>query len=311
MDAFGRTLTDLRVSLTDRCNFRCVYCHNEGLGEVRGPRAASNDEMSADEVVRIVRVAHTLGVERVKFTGGEPLLRSDLETILRGLPSAVEASLTTNGSLLAGRAAGLKAAGLSRVNVSVDSLDAAHFRAVRRGDLRAVLAGVEAALAEGLAPVKVNMVVLDDTVDELPDLLAWVASREGLELQLIEVMPEIRTDMLPRRADVEAVRAALVARADRVEVREMHHRRVYHVGRARVELVDPVGNAEFCANCHRVRVTHRGELKGCLNVLSGYVPTRGLDDEGVRAAFQRVVAERRPFYMAAPDAKPPREKVTA
>lgn len=296
VDAFGRPLTDLRISLTDRCNFSCVYCHNEGLGDVRPPRAAAADEMTVDEVVRIVRIAREHGVRAVKFTGGEPLLRADLEDILARLPREVETSLTTNGSLLAARARGLKAAGLARVNVSVDSLDAHHFRAVRGGDLAPVLRGVDAAVEAGLTPVKINMVVLDRTLDDLPRLLAWVAEHEGLVLQLIEVMPEIRTDMRPRRVDVERLRADLERRADRVEVRSIHARRVYHVGKARVELVDPVENPAFCAACTRLRVTHRGELKGCLNVLDGLVPTRGLDDDGVRGAFRAAVAARRPFY---------------
>lgn len=296
VDAFGRPLTDLRISLTDRCNFACLYCHNEGLGDVRPPRAPATDEMTADEVVRIVRIAREFDVRAVKFTGGEPLLRNDVEDILARLPPDVETSLTTNGSLLAGRARALKDAGLARVNVSVDSLDPQHFRDVRRGELEPVLRGVDAALAAGLTPVKVNMVVLDRTLDELPDLLDWAGRQDGLVLQLIEVMPEIRTDMAPRRVDVGRLRADLERRAERIDVRPIHARRVYHIGRARVELVDPVGNPDFCAACTRVRVTHRGELKGCLNVLTGYVTTRGLDDDGVRAAFRHVVATRRPFY---------------
>lgn len=297
VDAFGRHVSDLRVSLTDRCNFHCVYCHNEGLGDTRGPSDPAGGEMTADEVVRLLRVAREFDVTRVKLTGGEPLLRRDLEDIVRRVAPFMEVSLTTNGSLLAGRAQALRDAGLSRVNVSVDTLDARHFRAVRRGSLEPVLSGLEAAIAAGLAPVKVNTVLLDATLGELPELVDFVAQRRGLHLQLIEVMPEIRTDMMERRVDLGKVRAWLRGRAARVEQRSMHHRAVYHLENgATVELVDPVGNAEFCANCHRVRVTHDGQLKGCLNRLDDYVPTRGLDDEGLRAAFRKVVAERVPYY---------------
>ncbi|HEX2021505.1 MAG TPA: radical SAM protein, partial [Candidatus Thermoplasmatota archaeon] len=225
------------------------------------------------------------------------LLRRDLERIVAAVSPFMETSLTTNGSLLAGLAQGLRDAGLARVNVSIDSLDARHFRRVRHGSLEPVLAGLEAALAAGLAPVKINAVVLDETLGELPELVDFVAQRPGLHLQLIEVMPEIRTDMAARRVDLDKVRAWLAERTATVERRSMHHRNVYRLENgATVELVDPVGNAEFCANCHRVRVTHDGQLKGCLNRLDDTIPTMGLDDEGIRAALRRVVAERMPYY---------------
>jgi cyclic pyranopterin phosphate synthase len=297
VDAYGRHISDLRVSLTDRCNFRCVYCHNEGLGDTRGPSDAHPSEMTADEVVRLLRVAREFDITRVKFTGGEPLLRRDLETIIAAVSIFMEVSLTTNGSLLAGRAQALKDAGLARINISIDSLDARHFRAVRRGSLEPVLVGLEAALGVGLEPVKVNTVLMDDTLGELPELVDFVGQRNGLELQLIEVMPEIRTDMVSHRVDLSKVRAWLAERTSTVEQRSMHHRNVYTLENgARVELVAPVGNAEFCANCHRLRVTHDGQLKGCLNRLDDYVPTRGLDDDGLRAAFRNVVADRVPYY---------------
>ena len=297
VDRYGRHVSDIRVSLTDRCNFRCVYCHNEGLGDTRGPAEPHADEMSADEVVRLLSIAREFDVTRVKLTGGEPLLRRDLEEIVARVSPFMEVSLTTNGSLLAGRAQALADAGLARVNVSIDTLDPRHFRAVRRGSLEPVLAGLEAALAAGLAPLKINTVLMDETMGELPELVDFVAQRDGLVLQLIEVMPEIRTDMATRRVDLAQVRAWLAKRAAALTQRSMHHRNVYLLENgATVELVDPVGNAEFCANCHRLRVTHDGQLKGCLNRLDDYVPTRGLDDGGVREAFRRVVAERAPYY---------------
>jgi cyclic pyranopterin phosphate synthase len=296
VDRFGRGLTDLRVSLTNRCNFHCVYCHDEGLGETQPPRAPAPDEMTADEVVGIIRVGAKLGVSRVKFTGGEPMLRADLEEIVARTSPFVETSLTTNGSLLAARATGLRAAGLSRVNVSLDSLDPHHFQTIRKGSLAPVLAGIDAALAAGLAPVKINTVVFDETVRDIPGLLQFVSEREGLELQLIELMPEIRHDMADHSVAIREVQAWLEAHSDQTEMRAMHHRRKYRIGKARVELVDPVGNAEFCANCHRVRVTHDGKLKGCLNILDGLVPTRGASEAEIEAAFRRVVHEREPYY---------------
>jgi cyclic pyranopterin phosphate synthase len=299
VDAFGRPTTDLRISLTDRCNFDCVFCHNEGQGHVRTPGDLAPGEMPADHVVRLARVARDLGVTRFKLTGGEPLVRRDCEAIVGGIAALgpdVEVSMTTNGSLLAGRATRLKQAGLARLNVSVHSARPSDFTAVTRGQLAPVLTGVGAALEAGLQPVKLNMVVFKPTVAQIPEMVDFVASRPGLQLQLIQFMPEL----VGHRAwmvDIGEVKGWLAQRADRVEVRDMHHRRIYHIGASQVEVVDPVGNEEFCAHCHRIRVTAQGELKGCLN-MPATVPTQGLDEAGLRAAFERVVAERAPYYGA-------------
>jgi len=122
-DDHGRPVTEIRVSLTDRCNFDCVYCHNEGLGDTRGPMEAQNEEMTTDEVVRLLEVVQEFDVEAVKFTGGEPMLRQDLEEIVRRAPEGMDVSVTTNGTFLPGRAEALVDAGLERVNVSQDAMD--------------------------------------------------------------------------------------------------------------------------------------------------------------------------------------------
>lgn len=297
VDTWGRPTTDLRISLTDRCNFKCIFCHNEGQGEVHSPTEPAPGEMTLDHVLHIARIAHEAGVRNFKLTGGEPLVRRDCEAIVAGIASLgedVEVSMTTNGSMLAGRATKLKQAGLARVNVSVHTPQPKAFEQVTQGKLAPVLAGVGAALEAGLRPVKLNMVVFQPTVKDIPDMVDFVSSREGLQLQLIEFMPEL-VGHRDWRADIGAVKAWLEQRADRVEVRTMHHRRIYHIGAAQVEVVDPVGNEDFCANCHRLRVTSDGALKGCLNV-AATVPTLGLDDAGLRAAFAEVVATRAPYY---------------
>lgn len=295
-DAFGRSITDLRISVTQRCNFSCVYCHDEGLGPVKRPGAPHDEEIAPEEVERLVGVAREFGVRSVKLTGGEPLVREDLEEIVRRVVRQIpDVSLTTNGSYLERRAATLREAGLKRLNVSVDTTDPERFRTLRHGPLAPVLRGVDAALAVGLTPVKLNMVVLGSTVATVPEMIEHVARCEGLKLQLIQFMPELAAHA-NRPADVGVLRGWLEDHASRVLVREMHHRRVYLFDRTEVELVDPVDNPEFCANCHRLRVTHRGELKGCLNRNDDLVPTRGLDDEGLRHAFRQVVAARVPYY---------------
>lgn len=296
VDRFGRPLTDLRVSVTERCNFRCFYCHNEGQGRpVSPPGTPAPNEMRVDEVERLVRVASDLGVQRVKYTGGEPLVRADLEEIVARTSPCVETSLTTNGSMLEHRARGLVAAGLVRANVSVDSLQPQEFESIRGGQLAPVLRGVRAALDAGLQPVKLNLVLYRSALHNLEALIDYVGGRPGLELQLIQFMPEMARGQAPP-VDIVEVHARLEAMADASHRRAMHHRRRYHVRGAWVELVDPVGNADFCQHCHRVRVTADGHLKGCINVNDDLVPTRGLDEAGIRRAFERIVATRAPYY---------------
>jgi GTP 3',8-cyclase len=296
VDSVGREVTDIRISVTKRCNFGCIYCHDEGLGPVARPRSSHGEEMTPLEVERLVRVAREFEIRAVKFTGGEPLVRPDLEEIIaRTVVHIDEVSLTTNGSMLAARAEGLRNAGLKRINVSVDALDPVAFREIRQGSLAPVLRGVDAALRVGLKPVKLNMVVFRPTLPHIPELIRFASRTEGLRVQLIQFMPEL---LGPKdwSVDIDSVKRWLESRADKVLVREMHHRRIYLFRGAEVEVVDPVHNAEFCMHCHRIRVTHKGELKGCLNRNDDLVPTRGLDDTGLREAFRSVVAGRIPYY---------------
>jgi GTP 3',8-cyclase len=298
VDTFGREVTDIRISVTKRCNFGCIYCHDEGLGPVLKPGMSHPDEMSVEEVERIVRIAREFGIRSVKFTGGEPLVRPDFEEIVaRSVRHVPDVSVTTNGSMLAKRAEGLRDAGLKRINVSVDSLDPAAFQEIRKGQLAPVLRGIEAAVRVGLTPVKLNLVVFRRTLPYIPDLIAFVRKQEGLRLQLIQFMPEL-VGPQDWTVDIDGVKRWLDSQADQVLIREMHHRRVYLFSGAEVEVVDPVANPEFCMNCHRIRVTHRGELKGCLNRNDDLIPTHGLTDDELRLAFRTVVARRVPYYGA-------------
>ncbi|ELZ99294.1 GTP 3',8-cyclase MoaA [Haloferax sulfurifontis] len=296
VDDFGREVTGVRISLTDRCNFDCVYCHNEGLGDTRGPMDASDAEMSADDVVRFLEVVEEYGVEKVKFTGGEPMLRADLEEIIRRTPDSMETSLTTNGTFLGDRAEDLVAAGLDRVNVSQDALDPEAFAQITKsGAYDKVMEGAKAAVDAGLTPVKLNMVVFTKTAGHVEEMVEYVAENEGLQLQLIQYMPEL-TGRPEWNIDIERVHRWLADLADEVEVRDMHHRRRYYVGKGMVEIVDPVENPEFCANCHRVRVTHEGYLKGCLNRNDDLRPMGEMTRADIRETFEAVVENRVPYY---------------
>lgn len=316
-DDHGRSVTGIRVSLTDRCNFDCVYCHNEGLGDTRGPMEPQDEEMTTAEVLRLLDVVREFDVDAVKFTGGEPMLRQDLEEIVRRAPDGMDVSVTTNGTFLPDRADALAKAGLDRVNVSQDAIDPDAFAELTQsGAYERVIEGIEAALEAGLAPVKLNMVVMEPTAGYIPRMVDHVAANDGLQLQLVEYMPEIAGH--PEWAiDIDRVHDWLADRADRVEHREMHGRRRYYVGpdddaetptmnagdpdgpaagHGMVEVVDPVENAEFCANCHRVRVTHDGQLKGCLNRHDDHRSMGDMSREEIRKTFRETVANRAPFY---------------
>jgi len=315
-DDFGREVTGVRVSLTDRCNFDCVYCHNEGLGDTRGPMEPGDDEMDTDDVVRFLEVAAEYGVDSVKLTGGEPMLRQDLEEIIRRTPDSMEVSMTTNGTFLPGRAEDLKEAGLDRVNVSQDALDPDEFAEITKsGAYEKVMEGVQAAVDADLAPVKLNMVVFEHTAGFVEGMVEHVAENEGLQLQLIEYMPEL-TGKPEWNIDIGRVHDWLDDIADHVEHREMHDRKRYFVNPetaasvaadpqpseldefqgGMVEIVDPVENASFCANCGRVRVTHEGYLKGCLNRNDDLKSMGEMSREEIAEAFEAVVAERVPYY---------------
>ena len=280
LDRFGRVATDLRVSLTDRCSLRCAYCMPpEGL-----PWLPRQELLTDDELVRLVAVAVSLGVREVRLTGGEPLVRAgvpDLVARIGALRPRPELSITTNGILLRRDAPALAAAGLDRVNVSLDTLDPARFKRITFRDKHAeVLAGLAAARAAGLEPVKVNAVLLRGiNDDEAPDLLAW-ALAEGYQLRFIEQMPLDAQHAWDRSAMVTAdemlasLRAVYElapvpdpdrgsAPAETWSVLAGPDRSRWHDPRPRVGVVGSV-TRPFCGACDRVRLTADGQLRNCL-----------------------------------------------
>jgi GTP 3',8-cyclase len=252
-------------------------------------------ELSAAEIAEILQVSARFGIRSVKFTGGEPLLRPDLLEIIRSVPEGMESSLTTNGTALAGLAYDLKAAGLKRVNVSLDSMDRAIYKKITGIDrLDSVLAGIAAALDAGLTPVKINMVVLDGINDhEIDAFLAYVRNNRNLILQLIELMDFNNCDF---HGDLNGLEDSLAARSKTILTRRMHHRKKYCLDGAEVEVVRPVHNTEFCAFCNRIRVTSDGKLKPCLMRADNHIDIKGKHGKGLEDLFRKAVAERVPFY---------------
>jgi GTP 3',8-cyclase len=271
-DSFGRVATDLRVSLTDRCNLRCSYCMPpEGLDWLPAPEV-----LTGDEIVRLIRIGVSmLGIREVRFTGGEPLLRKDLVSIVSRtarLEPRPEISLTTNGIGLARLAGALRDAGLDRINVSLDTLRPEVFRKLARRDrLPDVLDGLAAAAAEGLTPVKVNAVLmrgLND--DEAVPLLEYCLSR-GYELRFIEQMPLDaqhgwkRGEMVTADEIFAALSAGFSLTADDARARGSAPAETFLVdgGPARVGVIASV-TRPFCGSCDRVRLTADGQVRNCL-----------------------------------------------
>ena len=290
-DKFGRTVTSLRISITNRCNYDCIYCHHEGDTSSRG-------EMSVETISNIVHAASNMGVDKVKFSGGEPLMRKDFEDILSSLPKLRDVSVTTNGSFLKGRAQDLKDAGLDRVNISLDSLDPNVYRFITNSThnmLNGVLDGIHSAVDAGLTPVKLNMVLLKGVNDdEIYDMLDFTRTYGGqVILQLIELMDF--NDVSQYQIDANSIEADLTLRADEIRVRTMHRRKKYIIDGAEVELVRPVDNSEFCANCNRLRVTADGKLKPCLLVNDNLVDVADTSMEDMPQMLKYAVSLRVPY----------------
>jgi cyclic pyranopterin phosphate synthase len=271
-DSYGRPIRDLRVSVTDRCNFRCFYCLPHGAPEETAPK---EQLLTYEEIELAVSVFASLGVEKVRLTGGEPMLRRDIETLVSKLarvPGVKDLALTTNGYNLAERAAGLKAAGLDRVTVSLDSLRRAAFAEMTGADMLArVLEGIRAAERVGLTPVKVNAVIVRGHNDEEVADMAAFARDHGVHMRFIEYMPLDSGHGWSRERVVSGaeIRAAINERfllvARRVERGSETATRYRFADGApgEVGIIAPV-TEPFCGACSRVRLTADGQIRTCL-----------------------------------------------
>jgi cyclic pyranopterin phosphate synthase len=270
IDPFGRAITYLRVSVTDRCDLRCVYCMSESMTFL-----PKRDLLTLEELDRLCSAFVARGVKKLRLTGGEPLVRRDLMSLIRSLGRHLrsgaldELTLTTNGTQLGKYARKLADAGMRRINVSVDTLDPARFRAItRRGDLGVVLDGIAAAQAAGLA-IKINTVALrGENEDELESLIEWAHGR-GMDMTLIETMPlgDIDGDRTDQYLPLSLVRARLARRFTMTDLPDStggpaRYVRIAETG-GRLGFITPLTH-NFCEGCNRVRVTCTGTLYMCL-----------------------------------------------
>ena len=296
MDSFGRKIDYLRISITDRCNERCLYCMPEGYKGWEQTR----DHLTANEIIRVVRVAAELGFRKFRLTGGEPLVRSDILEIIRAMRqiSDVEViGLSTNATKLAAMAQPLRDAGVTAVNVSLDALDPAIYKQVTGGDVNSVIAGIRAATAAGFESVKLNCVLMRGVNEGELWPLVLFAAEHRLPLRLIELMPLTRTDVLTEQ-NFYPVGEAMRLLQQRDELIPQPDTKIGH-GPAKYFLLKQTGalvgfigaltNLHFCEGCNKMRLTSDGKIRPCLGD-HGEVDLRTAlresnDDARLRAIF--------------------------
>jgi cyclic pyranopterin phosphate synthase len=266
IDRFGRHIEYLRLSVTDRCDLRCAYCIPEGFKGFEEPE----QWLTFDEIERLLGLFASLGMKRVRLTGGEPLLRRNVVGLVEriaGLPGIEDISLSTNATQLAGMAHDLKRAGVSRLNVSLDSLRPETVEKINgRPALDKILAGLEGARAAGFAPIKVNMVVMRENAEEVDDIVAYCMQR-GFVLRLIELMPMGDTARKMGYIDLQPIKARLQQRFGLIDTVMSGGGPARYLGSAdgkfNVGFITPISQ-HFCATCNRVRMTVDGVLHLCL-----------------------------------------------
>lgn len=306
-DDFGRPTLNLRISVTQRCNLNCPYCHREG--EPPSDTVSSRGEMTAEEIIRLTKIAVDLGISRVKLTGGEPLLRKDILEIVEGIANLrglKDLSMTTNGVHLAFLAKDLKQKGLMRVNISLPSLNPKTYHNLMKGELREVLNGIKTAVEAGLHPVKLNMLILKDINDNEVERMIGFAERSGTILQLIELEPLNISQHYYKEhhLDLDTIQKQLKEQAFQIRTRkQMQNRKVYFLPKTKVEIVKPIENTEFCKRCTRLRITSDGKLKPCLmrndNLVDILGPLRnGANDKELESLFIEACKRRKPYWTS-------------
>lgn len=299
IDAYGRRIEYLRMSVTDGCNLRCVYCMPaDGMSE-----CPCRSAMSADEFVEIAEAAASLGMKKLRITGGEPLVRGDILPLVRRLgqiPGIEDMSLTTNATLLKPIARELFDAGIHRINISLDTLDEEKYsRITRGGHLADALDGIRAAIDVGMSPVKLNAVLIGGFNDDEIGALARLTLKYPVQVRFIELMPIGSADAFPKEAYLPV--GEVLKRLPELEPveREAHSvARLYKLPGAlgEVGLISPLSD-HFCAECNRLRLTADGCLKPCLHSAEE-LPVRGLHEDDLREAILTAVSHKPQMHVA-------------
>lgn len=295
IDSFGRNITYLRVSVTELCNLRCRYCMPE-----EGVCKKSHDDMlTEDETIAVIEAAAGLGIRKIRITGGEPLVKKNIVSLCArtaAVPGIEEVCLTTNGTLLPQLAKPLQDAGVDRINLSLDTLDAERYRQITRiGELDQAIAGLDAALAAGFEKVKVNTVLIGGFNEEDIVPLAELTRSHGVDVRFIELMPMVSGEFGPRAyLPCSAVLEYLPDMTE--ETPDGGVAKLYRLpgAKGRVGLISPISE-HFCSRCNRLRLTADGKLKPCLHSSSEF-SVKGLEAEAIKAQLERAILAKPPRH---------------
>lgn len=306
-DPYGRSIYNLRISVTRECSFDCFFCHHEGLWK---ESRVNNEYLSPREIKTTVKTLTKLGIREIKITGGEPLQREGILKIIREIASikeVKEVSMTSNGFFLEEYASELKNVGLDRINVSLNSLYPDVFTEITHTSaktLERVISGIKKARKEGLDPVKINFVALKDiNVKEIPSIITF-AKENNLHLHLIEYHAPNKEGEIYKKHfyPLKGLEGKLTDEAREVRIRKLHHRKqVIFPGGMVAEFIRPMTNPEFCKNCHRIRITALGEFKPCLMRTNNHVDfSDAFESEKpkqfIRKKFRKAVNLREPYF---------------
>ena len=303
-DKFGRPVNSLRIQLNAICNFNCIFCHMEGTER-------SMEYMTPEEIENVVAVAASHGVNKIKFTGGEPLLREDILDIVRRTRKHITGniSLTTNGVELPKLADGLKKAGLDRVNISMHAIDEYNFHFItdtKKNFLPIVKKGIEAAKNAGLGPIKINFVLMKNINEDQVDGMIKFCAQNGCTLQLIEFEAnrekEHSEEYIKYHVPLDAIESRIREEAENIEYNPLHNRERYTVnteyGMVKIEFVKPMRNTDFCNNCTRLRITADGQFKTCLLRENDYFNIKDIlgNSEEIDRVYRKAVSARVPYW---------------
>ena len=300
-DKYERPIISLRITITNRCNVNCLYCHHDGM-------VRSTEEMTADELYTICKVAKKLGVNKIRISGGEPLIRKDIVEIIQKIASLdfKDISITTNGTYLEKYAKDLKEAGLDRVNISLDTLNRETYEFITKKDyLESAKRGTLKAVEVGFNPVKINMVIMKDiNQNEIKEMFNFCKDN-NIVLQIIELIESESCDDDKFSEDyhykLDDIEKELADIADDVRERKfMQGRKKYYIDGGEIEVVKPMDNTKFCANCSRLRITPDGKIKPCLlrndNLVELISHVRnGESEEELEKIFINGINNREPF----------------
>ena len=298
LDSYGRNIDYLRLSVTESCNLRCRYCVPENF-------LPCNDIMTESEILCAVRSAVSVGIMKVRITGGEPLMRADILSVcegIAGIPGVRELCITTNGTFLAGMAEALRRSGVQNVNISLDTLDPQRYEYLTRGgSIAHVLAGIEAAVSAGFEKVKVNAVLIGGFNDDEIERLAGLSYEFPVDVRFIELMPSgfcgqndfVSCDEVLKRLP-GAVSSGCTRSVHTAALPGEGTAELYHLPGAlgNIGLIRTVSRI-FCPNCRRIRLTYDGKIKPCLHS-SEEIDIKGMSEEGMKNAFARAVMMKPP-----------------